>query len=451
MPLPQPKSRKHLCAESLIKTIHSRFLTVQDHRPNKIADKITLADTLMSAFAMMHLKYSSLLAFDKERKTEELRHNLQHLYCVQGRVPCDTRMREILDPVLSNNLRRPFRDLLAQVQRGGALKAFQYDIGAIKNNYLLAIDGTGLYHSGACRCEECCVKNEGKPNESYYHQMLAACLVHPTRKEVLPLAPEPIISQDGTTKNDCEKNALKRLLAHVKREHPHLELTLVLDGLYADVPTIKLIKSYGWHFIIVAKDGNHAFLVDAMESLDQQGKVHRQETCEDNGIRHWYRYANDVQLNKSHPDEHVNVLNYVETDKKEQRHTWSWVTDIPLSEDSIALTMRGGRSRWRIENETFNTLKNQDYHLEHNYGHGKQHLATNLAIMTFLAFLVDQIQQLCCPAFQQALAGKPRGARVYLWKMILRYFLSWLIEGWDELFTALIQGHTASRIPIDTS
>jgi len=37
--------------------------------------------------------------------------------------------------------------------------------------------------------------------------------------------------------------------------------------------------------------------------------------------------------------------------------------------------MRGGRARWKIENETFNTLKNQGYNFEHNYGLGKKNLS----------------------------------------------------------------------------
>ena len=94
-----PKSRKHLCAESLVRLIHETFSEVPDHRPNHVEGKITLTDTLMSAFAMMHLKYSTLLDFDKEAKTEELQHNLKQLYHVQGSIPSDTHMREILDPV----------------------------------------------------------------------------------------------------------------------------------------------------------------------------------------------------------------------------------------------------------------------------------------------------------------------------------------------------------------
>ena len=125
----------------------------------------------MSAFAMMHLKYPTLLEFDKERQTPELKHNLKQ-----------------------QQLTEPFSQLFTEVQRGGGLKPFRFKFkGVLNDRYLLAVDGTGLYSSGTCQCDECCVKNKGKPNESYYHQMLAGCIVHPNHSVVLPLAPEPIV------------------------------------------------------------------------------------------------------------------------------------------------------------------------------------------------------------------------------------------------------------------
>ena len=413
-----PRTRKHLCLDSMVQQIHDCFSKVPDHRPNNGEGKITLQDTLMSGFAMMHLKYPTLLEFDRERKKPELEHNLKSLYRVEGKIPCDTYMRTILDPVTPAFLREPFSKLLAQVQRGGALKPYRIKFrGLPDDRYLLALDGTGLYYSGKCRCNGCCVKNKGKANESYYHQMLAGCLVHPDLSVVLPLAPEPIVQQDGTTKNDCEKNALKRFLANTKREHPHIKLVILLDGLYADAPTIRLIKQFGWNFIIIAKDDNHKALIEAVDNLDTEGQVSRLERTDEKGCRHGYRYVNGVPLNKSHPDVIVNVLDYIETDKKGKQRTWSWVTDIELTEDTVTEVAKGGRCRWRIENETFNTLKNQGYELEHNYGHGQQHLATNLAYLTFLAFLVDQIQQLCCPIFQLALKERAKGTRSYMWKL----------------------------------
>ena len=169
------------------------------------------------------------------------------------------------------------------------------------------------------------------------------------------------------------------------------------------------------------------------------------------GVKHWYRYVNDVPLNKSEPIERVNVLDFVETDKKGDRHIWSWVTDIPLTEKTIKALMKGGRCRWHIENQTFNTLKKQDYHLEHNYGHGKQHLATNMAYLTVLAFLVDQLQQLGSPEFQKALKERTRGVRTHLWELMKGYFQTWLIKTWEGLFDAIVSRPVAGVVPYDSS
>ena len=360
-------------------------------------------------------------------------------------------MREVLDPIDPSHFRKPFKKLFSLVQRNGLLKAFEFQCDGLKDWYLLSIDGTGLFYSGECRCEECCIKNKGKPNESYYHNLLGGCIVHPDQKTVIPLAPEAIVRQDGSTKNDCEKNAIKRFLAHTKREHPHLKFVILLDGLHADNPTIELIKSYDWHYIIVAKDGNHVPLIEATNALCDEGKLNYHDSVDEDGTKHWYRFANSVPLNAADLPEIINVLDYVQTDKEGKRHTWCWVTDIKLTEDTVEDVMRGGRCRWHIENQTFNTLKNQGYHLEHNYGHGKFHLVTNLAYLTFLAFLVDQIQEMASPEFKKALKERSKGVRTYLWKLMTRIFLSWFIDDWDELFDAITKGMKPSKIQINSS
>ena len=403
-------------------------------------------------------------------------------------------MREVLDPIDPSHFRKPFKKLFSLVQRNGLLKAFEFQCDGLRDWYLLSIDGTGLFYSGECRCEECCIKNKGKPNESYYHNLLGGCIVHPDQKTVIPLAPEAIVRQGGSTKNDCEKNAIKRFLAHTKREHPHLKFVILLDGLHADNPTIELIKSYGWHYIIVAKDGNHVPLIErpkpprriniyekltfqsgafrydvskninpvipspvgevtrkATNALCDEGKLNYHDSVDEDGTKHWYRFANSVPLNAADLPEIVNVLDYVQTDKEGKRHTWCWVRDIKLTEDTVEDVMRGGRCRWHIENQTFNTLKNQGYHLEHNYGHGKFHLATNLAYLTFLAFLADQIQEMASPEFKKALKERSKGVRTYLWKLKTRIFLSWFIDDWDELFDAITKGMKPSKIQINSS
>ncbi|MBO9496180.1 hypothetical protein J7438_19145 [Thalassotalea sp. G20_0] len=149
---------------------------------------------------MMHQKCDSLLAFDLD---EVCCHNLEKLYHVKdGIVPSDTRMREVVDPA---EYKTSFKKLLNIVQRNGALKGFQFKCGKLKDHYLLPVDGTGLFYSGTCRCNDCCIMNEGKKNEAYYHNIMGGCIVHPNQKTVLPLAPEAICKQDGTGKMIVKK------------------------------------------------------------------------------------------------------------------------------------------------------------------------------------------------------------------------------------------------------
>ena len=110
-----------------------------------------------------------------------------------------------------------------------------------------------------------------------------------------------------------------------------------------------------------------------------------------------------------------------------------------------------GKFRRSTHHQTFNTLKKQDYHLEHNYGHGKQHLATNFAYLTVLAFLVDQLKQLGSPEFKKALKERTRGVRIHLWELIKGYFQSWLINTWEGLFDAVANRAVAGFVPLDTS
>ena len=69
--------------------------------------------------------------------------------------------------------------------------------------------------------------------------------------------PEPIIKQDGQEKNDCERNAAKRLLAKVHQDHPHLRLVIIEDALSANAPHIKTIQRYNYRFILGVKPGDH--------------------------------------------------------------------------------------------------------------------------------------------------------------------------------------------------
>lgn len=112
-------------------------------------------------------------------------------------------------------------------------------------------------------------------------------------------------------------------------------------------------------------------------------------------------FVHQLPLNESNPDLLLNFLQYAEYDADgEPQKLFSWVTDLTITRNNALHLTRGGRARWKIENETFNTLKNQGYQFEHNFGHGEQNLSVVFALLMMLAFLVDQTQQLCCPLFR---------------------------------------------------
>ena len=436
LPASLPPLRKHLSTPGLLEAIRLSFATIPDPRNGC---PIPLVDALMSGLAVFGLKYPSLLKFDEAYQNEEvIRANLKSLYGV-AHAPCDTQLRTRLDPIDPEPLRSAFAAVHRQLQRGKALEDYLYWEG----HYLVSIDGTGQYASSAISCPECCVRNEGKANESYYHQLLAAVIVHPDLKTVLPLMPEAITRADGACKNDCERNAAKRLLSHLRQDHPKLKLIVVEDSLYSNGPHLKLLESLDMRYIIGVKPGDHEALFEAVQQRLCTAQCPEHRTIDEQGVEHGYRWVKGLALNKSHPEVKVNFLEYWEI-KDGQEQIWTWITDIALSQDNVESIMRAGRARWKIENETFNTLKNQGYHLEHNYGHGRQHLSTVFATLTMLAFLVDQIQELSCRLF---LAARARfRSRTSLWERLRALFTDFFIPDWKTLWEVIAMGHAATGL-----
>lgn len=422
--------RKDLSAPGLLGCLRQSFSNdCQDQRTTGKV-KISLVDALMSGVAMFSMKSPSLLAFDKSSREGVVAENLRRLYGV-SQAPSDTQMREILDTQDPSSLRRGFTDLFALLQRGKALEQFNYNgLG-----YFISIDGTGYFSSTQIHCESCCQKVDKKTGEvSYYHQMLSPVMIHPDIKQVIPLCPEPILKRDGATKNDCEHRAALRLLKDLRREHPHLAMTIVEDSLFSTAPHIKELRRLNFNFIIGAKEGNHKSLFEHVSDEELSGLVTTYETTEKQLTRR-YRFINNVPLNAANPELLVNFLEYWETKAGKTLH-FSWVTSIPIGSNNAYALMRAGRARWKIENETFNTLKNQGYEFEHNFGHGYQHLSVVLSYLMMLAFLIDQAQLLSCKVFQ-ACRAKFHALNA-MWNKMRSYFLTTIIPDWPTLYHALL-------------
>lgn len=401
---------------------------------------ISLSDCLMSALAMFGMKSPSLLAFDGPSMEDTVQYNLKTLYQVTT-PPSDTHMREVLDEVDPKTIRETFLSIFHEAQRGRLLEEYEFMGG-----YLGLVDGTQLFDSEKIHCKNCCKKQHQNGRVSYHHQMLAAVLAHPDRRQVIPLCPEPITKQDGVTKNDCERNAFHRFLVDLKREHPRLKLTLCSDALSATAPHINELKSFGYHFIIVVKPEGNKTLYEWVKGITREVKI----TVGKN--KYIFRYVNNVPLNdaKNTPNICFFECKWIEVHgRQEKKGRCGWATNHEITDQNLYELMRGGRARWKIENETFNTLKNQGYQFEHNFGHGKKNLHTIFALLMMLAFLIDQIQEATCGLFQKALEYKR--TRRFFWESMKSFFNTYFVDSWQDLFTAMGPGFKGAKLVVDSS
>ena len=427
MSIVAPKGRKHLSADALFRLVRNGFASIPDARTEDT--EMALPDALMSAFAMFSLQSPSLLAFDKER----VEGNVQTIYGIE-RAPCDTYMRELIDPVSPESLRPFFTGVFRQLQRGKALEPMLF----LPGYYVLALDGTGYFSSTTIHCQSCMHKVHRNGSITYYHQLLGAAILHPDFREVIPLMPEPIMKHDGTEKNDCERHAAKRFIAKLRQDHPHLKFMVTEDGLSANAPHIETLHDHGCHSILGVKEGDHAYLFEQVRAAEEAGRVTYYERHDRAaGIEHQFRFVHDMPLNESRSDVRVNFIEYWEVSEKKVQH-FSWVTDFRVTKYNVYKLMRGGRARWKIDNATCNTLKNQGDNFDHNDGHGEQNLSVVLATLMMLAFLVDQTQQLCCGLFRAV--WHQLGSKRLLWERLRALFFDYALESMRQLFEALFYG-----------
>jgi hypothetical protein len=193
-------------------------------------------------------------------------------------------------------------------------------------------------------------------------------------------------------------------------------VTILADDLHSHQPFCLGLRQQQYHYILVCKPESHAFVY---EQLGELARLRLLGECVSrcwNGQgqgRHeaWsYRYANDVLLRDTADAISVNWCELLVTNIDSQLdgrvgcpqllYHNTFITDHRLGDDNVAAIVRCGRARWKTENENHNTLKNHGYHLEHNFGHGQQHLASFLLSLNLLAFLLHTSLSLTDAAYQ---------------------------------------------------
>ena len=388
-----------------------------------------LRDCYLGAFAMFYLQDPSLLEFQRRFQQTVQTNNLKTVFEL-GEIPGDSQLRDLIDRHPHGPLSDVYSDILGRLSDSGVLRRFEF----LPQQYLLTLDGTQYFGSDSLQCPHCLVKQHKDGRKEYSHQILQATIVRPDVRQIIPLAPEFIANEDGHDKQDCEINAAKRLIARLRASGKALPYIVVGDSLYSKQPFILslLQKPQPLHFILVAKPTDHKDLFANIAGLRRGKLLERKELRDKQGRLHRYEWINDVPLNADPKSPSVNFLEYtiLAKDGSLNFHN-SWVTDLTLDEQNVEWFTRGGRARWKIENESFNTLKNQGYHLEHNFGHGSQYLSEALFLLNLLAFFFHQIFELLDGLYQQARAGF--SARREYWNAIRNSFRMFMFKNWDEV------------------
>jgi hypothetical protein len=397
---------------------------------------IDIADFGLSAFAMFFMQSASFLGYQRALETGQGRSNCEGLFGI-GRIPSDNYIRDMLDEADPALLQPCFERMETLLAEPPMRRAF----GRLGDRILIAWDGTEYFCSQKLGCPNCLTRKRSNGKVESYHTLLSATVVAPGHAKVVPLMPEFIAPRDGAEKQDCERNAVKRWFdAHHARLAP-LRPIYLGDDLFACHPVSKMITDAGGDFLFTAKPTSHKALydfIDGAELFRHEEKVRRRATKE----TFRYRWIEAVPIRDGADALNVNWIGFEILDAKGKRkYASAWVTSLPVSKANVADIVAGARARWKIENESFNVMKNHGYELEHNFGHGEKFLAMMLAALNLLAFAWHTVLDLIEPPWQAARQAAAIRTNFFAHLIMLTSYVvfpSWLV---------ILKSITTSKIP----
>lgn len=402
--------------------------------------RYSMADIALSAFSVFFTQCPSFLAFQKAMEDARGRNNARSLFGVD-RIPCDNHIRQTLDPVAPSRLFCLFDELHEGFDRAGRLEAMR----AVGGTRLIALDGTWYFSSQSenIRCQNCSRIEHGNGTCTHYHSAITPVIVSPSHKQVVPLRPEFIVPQDGHDKQDCEIAAAKRWLAVHGEHYSTGNDTLLGDDLYAHQPFCRQVLLHGYHFLLTCKPASHKYLYEWIAGLEEGRDLHRMELRlkgKSNRWEYWhFRWADDVPLAGEENALRVNWLEVRVTDGEGgELYRNALVTDWEVGEKNVAGLVAASRARWKVENENNNVLKTKGYHLEHNFGHGKEHLSSLLATMNLLAFGLHTLLEIGDGDYR--LLRAKIGARRRFFEHVRALTIYMDFDSWSHLMDFMMRG-----------
>ena len=399
-----------------------------------------MADIALAAFAVFFTQCPSFLSYQRAMARARGRNNARSLFQVE-RIPTDNHIRQTLDPVAPQHLFSLFDELRRAFDQAGLLE----DMRAVQRTRLIARDATWYFSSQSKNicCPHCSCIEHTDGQTTHFHSAITPVIVRPGHGQVVPLRPEFITPQDGHAKQDCEIAAAKRWLAAHAARYSTGNDTLLGDDLYAHQPFCRQVLRHGFHFLFTCKPASHSSLHQWVEALEPERQLHplklRVKGQSNRWEHHQYRWANGVPLTDNNDAWKVNWCELTITDSQGTvRYHNSFITDWQISADNVAGLVAAGRARWKLENESNNVLKTKGYHLEHNFGHGKQHLSSLLATMNLLAFGLHTLLELVDGSYRLIRATVGARRRFFQHLEALTSYLHF--ENWERLMDFMMRG-----------
>ena len=307
----------------------------------------------------------------------------------------------------------------------------------LDGHVLIALDGTEYFKSYKVHCSHCSHRLRKNEKTEYFHTFLGATLVAPGHQRVVPLPPEFITPQDGHEKQDGEPTAAKRWLNQHGREYADLKPIYLGDDLYSKQPMCETVVANGGKFIFVCKPDSHKTISEYLHGapiLEHTVLVRKGKKT----YTHIYHWLCGIPLRDSADALLVNWMQMDILDEKGKvTYCNSWITNIPIQQGNVVELAACGRARWKIENEKFNELKNNGYNLSHNFGHGKQTLASMLVVLNLLAFAFHAVCDFVEQAWQHA-RTRLHSRRMFFEQLRAATYY-FVFPTWDQLIEGLFQ------------
>ena len=349
------------------------------------------------------------------------------------------RIRTLLDPIAPSHLDAVFVEVFEGLEQHRMLAHFR----CLGDQLLVALDGTNYFSSKAIHCPNCLTRQLTNGQTLYYHAAITPVIVCPGQSQVIALPPEYIMPQDGHAKQDCERAAGKRWLSKHAAQVASRGATLLGDDLYSNQPFCALVLQHRCNFIFTCKPDSHPTFYERIAFWQANDAMATREE------HHWngrfrevtlVRYLNEVLLRRGDDALSVNWFEITVVNAKtgEQLYHNSCITNHRLTAENVVAVAQSGRGRWKIENENNNVLKTKGYHLEHNFGHGKQYLSAFMLSLNLLAFLFHTVLE--WNDEQYALLRRVLARRQTFFHDVQALMRYMVFDNWDHLMAFMIRG-----------